>query len=135
MNEDGDDVRKDIIKRIGVEQSLYESLGHIVLSMRGCDLENWCEEMKDENQFPDELMIYALSQTYNRHTLIMLQNHYWTTLETAEPLSEGELFEACQVHLVYLSNGVFGELKPKPFASTAPHPITLENLALALQQV
>ena len=52
-----------------------------------------------------------------------------------EPLSESELFEACQVHLVYLGNGVFGELKPRPFASTAPHPITLENLSLALQKV
>ena len=48
-----------------MESSLYDSVGQIVLSMRGCDLENWCEEMQDENQFPDELMIYALSQTYN----------------------------------------------------------------------
>ena len=129
------DVRKDIIKHIGMEKSLYNSVGHIVLLMRGCDLDSWCEEMLNEYQFPDELMIYALSQTYNRHTLVMLQNHYWTTLETTEPLSKGELFKACHVHLVYFGNGVFGELKPKPFTSTVPHPITMEKLALALKQV
>ena len=134
-NEDGDEVRKDIVKRIGMEKSLYESIGHIVLAMRGCNLDTWCEEMLDDNQFPDELMIFAPSHTYNCHTLVMCQNRYWTTLETSEALNEIELFKACHVHLVYLGNGVFAELKAKPFKGSTPHPITMGKLPLAPQQV
>ena len=110
--ETGAEVRQDILNRIMMEKELYDSVGHIVLAMRGCDLETWCEEMSDENQFPDELLIYALSRTYNRHTLVMCNHWYWSTVESKEVLSEMELFDACHVHLIYLGNGVFGELKP-----------------------
>ena len=110
-SETGSEVRQDILNRIMMENELYDSVGHIVLAMRGCDLETRCEEMSDENQFPDELLIYALSRTYNRHTLVMCKHRYWSTVESKEVLSEMELFEACQVHLIYLGNGVFGELK------------------------
>ena len=73
--------------------------------------------MSNENQFLDELLIYALSRTYNRHTLVMCNHRYWSTVESREVLSEMELFDACHVHLIYLGNGVFGELKPRPFQS------------------
>ena len=110
-NETGVEVRQDILNRIKMEKELYASVGHLVLAMKGCDLDTWCEEMSDENQFPGELLIYALSRTYNRHTLVMCKHWYWSTVESNDVLNEMELFKACHVHLIYLGNGVFRELK------------------------
>ena len=134
-NETGVEVRRDILNRINMERELYASVGHIVLAMRGCDLDTWCEEMSDENQFPDELLIYTLSHTYNHHTLVMCKNQYWSTVESNDVLSEAELFKACHVHLIYLGNGVFGELKQRPFDSSTPHPSVAEHDAMALQKI
>ena len=58
-------VREDIIKCIKLESKLYTSVGQIILNMCGGNLPAWLEDMADPNQFPDELMIYALSRTYN----------------------------------------------------------------------
>ena len=84
-------VRADIIKRIKLEAKLYASVGQIVLNMRGCNLPAWIEDMSDPNQFPDELMIYVLSRTYNRHTMVILKDRNWSTVSSDNPISEHEL--------------------------------------------
>ena len=128
-------VRADIIKHIKLENKLYTSVGQIILNMRGGDLPAWLEHMADPNQFPDELMIYALSRTYNRHIMIILKDRNWSTVSSDNPVSEDELWSICHVHLAYLGNGVFAEVKIKPFEGPHKDPITMEALARALNKI
>ena len=128
-------VRSDIINRIKLEDKLYASVGQIILNMRGCELSAWLKDMADPNQFPDELMIYALSRTYNRHTMIILKDRNWSTVSSDNPISEDELWSICHVHLAYLGNSVFAEVKIKPFEGPHKDPITMEALARALNKI
>ena len=128
-------VRADIINHIKLEDKLYASVGQIILNMRSCDLPAWLEDMADLNQFPDELMIYALSRTYNRHTMIILKDQNWSTVSSDNPISDDKLWSICHVHLAYLGNGVFAEVKIKPFEGPHKDPITMEALARALNKI
>ena len=127
--------RSDIINRIKLENKLYASVGQIILNMRGCEISAWLEDMADLNQFPDELMIYTLSRTYNRHTMIILKDRNWSTVSSDNPISEDELWSICHVHLAYLGNGVFAKVKIKPFEGPHKDPITMEALARALNKI
>ena len=128
-------VREDILQRVEMEKSLYSLVGRVVLNMRGCDIDMWLEDMSDVTHFPDELMIYALSRTYNWHTLIVCKERNWSTIESNFPLEEEELLAATHVKLVYLGNSVFGELKSKPYSQEVSNLITTLQLATALSKI
>ena len=134
-SEDADSVQSGMIKIIQSEHELYTQVGRVVLNMRGCNLDTWLGEMSDVNCLPDELMLYALSRTYNRHTFVMCNDRNWSTLEVRRPMDESSAMQACHVHLVYLGNGTYGELKQKPFNSHALHPSTMEQTNFASMQI
>ena len=134
-SETGPSVREDMIKRIELERPLYDRVGSVVLSMRGCNIEEWMEDMSDHNHYPDELMLYALSRTYNRHSLVVCRERNWSTIESPSPMSERELLTNTHVHLVYLGNSVFGELKPKPYVQDLNDPVTEIQLTEAMNKV
>ena len=98
-----------------------------MLYLRGCDLDTWCDEMSDSNHSPDELMLFALSRTYNRHTMVLCKQHIWTTIYADPPLDAKTLLAACHIHLVYLGNGLYGELKKRPFPSNIDNPLLKEK--------
>ena len=56
-------------------------------------------------------------------------------MHTDEPISENDLLTNCHVHLVYLGNGVYGELKRKPYSQNLHNPITDEHLSEALMKI
>ena len=70
-SEDGWTVRKQMVTLVRRESKLYETVGRVVLNMHGCRIEDWLTELEDPINPPDELMLYALSRTYNRHTLVV----------------------------------------------------------------
>ena len=106
-----------MITRMKLEE-LYNKVGCTVLNLKGCDLDTWCDEMGDSNHLPDELMLFALSRTYNRHNMVLCKQHIWTTIY-ADPLLDMEtLLSACHIHLVYLGDRLYGELKKGPFLVT-----------------
>ena len=119
-NESARVIRKDIVQRVELENGLYASVGQIALGMRKLSIKDWCTEMLDRNHFPDETCIYALSRTFNRHTLVLCRTRYWTTLEATSPMTEDDLFSACNIHLIYLGCSLFGELKPKVVLHQSP---------------
>ena len=128
-------VRASIIKLIRAEYEFYASVGCVVLGIRGCNLDEWLEEMETPETIPDELMLYALSRAYNRHTLVFFKHRIWTTIEITEPMDEMALMSACNLHLVYDGEGVYGELKIKPFKGGVPDLINMEMLEMALSQI
>ena len=125
----------DLLHQVEMEKSLYLSVGRVLLNMRGCDIDMWLEDMSDVNHFPDELMIYALSRTYNQHVLIVCKECNWSTIESNVPLEEEELLVATHVKLIYLGSSVYSELKTKPYSQEVSNPITTLQLAAALSRI
>ena len=128
-------VHSVILNLIKSEYDLYNSVGGVTLSVRGCDLDTWLEEMNSSECVPDELMLYALSRAYNRHTAVICRDRIWTTVEITEMMTCEDLLNACHVHLVYVDSSVFAELKPLPPKSSVLKPITMEQLSYALMQI
>ena len=64
-----------------------------------------------------------------KHTLIHLQNgNLWTTINTVSS-DHDELLSKCEVHLAYVGNGLFCELKPRLLGTTAVSGTTMQNVS------
>ena len=57
---------------------------------------------------------------YKRHCLVFTSTKCWTTFEPEQPLSEDELFDECNIRLLYIEPGIFGELRMRPSMPPAP---------------
>ena len=66
--------------------------------------------MSKENKCGDEIALYILSQMYRKHAFIYTQMFWWTSLLYTWPVQEKDLVDRCEIVLVYLKPGVFGEL-------------------------
>ena len=75
--------------------------------------DSWLDTIND-GSCCDELAILALSAMYQRHTLVVTKNKFWSAIESAVPLSVLELMKHCTVRLLYMGNLGFGVLKWKP---------------------
>ena len=134
-DQDGWSVRNEMVERVKMEQPLYESVRRVVLNICRSTFEDLVSELEDPDNSPDELMLYCLSDTYNRHTLVVCKNRYWSTLEIEDAITEEELFNQCHVKLVYLGNGIFGELKRKPYSQNLNNPIMTEHETSNLMKI
>ena len=86
-------VRKNIIAWIKQEYSFYSTVGSEHLRKLKITLDDWLKLMASDNVFGDKLMVYALSQTYQCHTLIVTNTICWTTIGSDEPISDRRLLE------------------------------------------
>ena len=105
-------VRKNIIQHIIMDKEFYARVGSHHLKL---DVDSWIKLMSFDSVFADELMIFALSKIYNRHTIIFTSNACWTTIGTDAPIKGSRLLEICDIHLLYIGVHMFAELKHKPF--------------------
>ena len=80
------------------------------------NVQNWHECLdrhawiEDNRICCNELALLGLSAIYQRHTLVVTKNKYWSTIETNEPLSIIYLMKECTVRLLYIGNMKFGTL-------------------------
>ena len=133
--ESASQVREDILTRILMEKEFYAKVCRFILGVRGCDIESWVDEMRSHHMFGDEITLYALSRTYNRHSTVILKTRIWTTMASDTALDLGVMLDNSHVLLLYIGCGVFGELKRRPFDSNTPLPIMVEDLQTALKVV
>ena len=131
-SEDRWTVRKEMLERVRLEQDLYSTVGKTVLNMRGCNIDEWISELEDPDNPPDELMLYCLSHTYNRHTVVLCKDRFWNTFHLEELITKSTLFSSCHVHLVYLASGIFGQLRRKPYLQNLQNPLVEEHESMAL---
>ena len=107
-------LHKDMILCIIQEKSLYSNIGATHLKKLKLSIDEWLMLMASESVFADELMIFALSQTFQHHMVIFTHNACWTTIGTDQPIKGSRLLEICQVHLVYIGMHMYAELKRRP---------------------
>ena len=111
------EVRELLCNLIDVNDKFYRSVGFVVLDMHGTSYETRMESVGDETTYADELVLYSLCKLYDRHAMVYCNGHNWSTIDPINPMDAAELHEACSIQLVYLSPGIFGELKCCPFVT------------------
>ena len=84
------------------------------------NIDMWIKSMKNQSTFGDKLMLFALARTFQRHVVVYGRNRCWCTIGTDEPINGDRLLEVCQVHLVYIGENMYGELRRKLFATKKP---------------
>ena len=89
---------------------MLEGIFKVALSQRNTTLQTWLSNMADEHTPGDELALYILACMYRRHVYVFTQMFWWTTLLYTLPVTEKELMTRCDIKLVYIWDGVFGEL-------------------------
>ena len=104
-----------MISQISKEKPLYSNIGATHLKKLKLSINEWLMLMSSESVFADELMIFALSCTFQRHSVIFTHNACWTSIGTDQPITGNRLLEICQVHLIYIGVHMYAELKRRPF--------------------
>ena len=82
--------------------------------------------MADVHTPGDELTLYVLSRMYRRHAYVYTQMFWWTTLLYNLPVTEQELVSQCEIVLVYVKDGIFGELDK----IRSPAPTSAQRVAI-----
>ena len=90
---------------------LLENVCKIAMDQRKTTLRGWINEMAKEQTPGDEIALYILSRMYRKHAFVYTQMFWWTTLLYTWPVQEKEIMDKCEVVLVYMKPGAFGELQ------------------------
>ena len=109
-------VRATTIAEVKDNYDWYDKASYILNIIKGTDLDSWLNIMKYEGIHGDEITIHALSRIYQRHVVVYSKNRPWTTIKPDGTLNKENLWEMCDVHLLYLGQHVYAELKRKPFS-------------------
>ena len=83
----------------------------ITLRQWQTDLKTYLESLRDERNPSDEIAIYILANMYHRHVFIYTKDWWWTTVMYVMPIDERDVIVKCDIVLVYIRPGVYGEVK------------------------
>ena len=93
------------------KQTLQAKAGQY-LKLKKLKLDTWADGIKLGRR-ADILSVFALSALISKHTLIHLRNgNIWMTMETSN-MDHDKILKDCDIHLAYLGNGLFSEIKQK----------------------
>ena len=109
-----------VIIKIPKERPYWTHAGAVVCQMNFITFEEWEHMMQKDNCMCDELMIFMLSRMHYCHTMIYTANRVWCTIHNIDGMDNSEIHSKCDLHLVYLGNNTYGELKRKPMTPTLP---------------
>ena len=88
----------------------YQKVLFVVTQMKSTNVASWLEEQFLQEKRGDEWTVFCLSRLYNCHTMINNKKHSWCTIEEGGNL---DYKAACDTHLLYIGNNMYGELLPK----------------------
>ena len=94
--------------------------------MCGITCREWVIGACSQYYYGDELVLYALCRIFHRHAFIICNDRVWTTIKSDVPLTINELLDICDLKLVFLRPGIFGELKLKRKHGKLP-PLIVEH--------
>ena len=108
----GSDIRDTMIGWSYDNFHMLECAFNVALRYCNTTLRVWLNNMADEHTPGDEVTLYVLVHIYQQHVYIFTQMFWWTMLLYTVPVSGKELMAQCAIVLVYIRDGVFGELEP-----------------------
>ena len=119
-------VRANMIREVKSYKLWYERAAFILNIMKSDSIDSWLNIMKYEGIKGDEISLHTLAWIYNRHIVVHTKGRPWTTMKLDDTITESHLSEVCNVHLLYMDNYVFAELKRKPYSTPNPHSIVTD---------
>ena len=72
----------------------------IALHMAGIELLDWISEMHKSDTPGDEIMLFELCKSYNRHCMVYTHGNIWSTVATKTLIPEEQLSELCPIKTV-----------------------------------
>ena len=120
-----------ITKKCGAEDSNILKNAWIALHMQNKTAREWADDMFNRENPGDEIALYVLCKMYRRHCVVITSSKCWTTLEIDVSLPESILYDLCDIKLLYIEPGVFGELKLKPAMPPPPTNTVMTESATA----
>ena len=121
-NETSKQVRKNMIKFLGFnEKNGWKDCAilknsWIALVMHSMTNQEWATEMKKLDTPGDEITLYTLCKMYHHHCFVFTKAKSWCTIDTETGLDKEELLDKCDIVLMFIKPGVYGELKSRPYA-------------------
>ena len=113
-------LRKTAMTMLDEELEYWKHTGMVIMQMNFITFEEWHASMECKNCMCDELMIYILSRLHYWNTLIYTASRPWCTLLESESMDITKLHSKCDLHLVYLGNNTYGQLKCKSMMPAPP---------------
>ena len=109
-NQTGPEVRDTMIGWYYDNLRLLERVFKVALDQQKTTLRVWLDNMADVHTPGNELTLYILARMYRCHVYVYTQMFWWTTLLYTLPVTEQELLSQCEIILVYVKDGIYGEL-------------------------
>ena len=125
-SESGLQVQKNMLKFLGItkncgaDKSIILKNSWITLHMHDLTVQQWADAMFMKDTLGDEIALYVLCKMYHHHVAVVTSAKIWSTVECDTPMSDQELLSLCDLCLLYIELGVFGELKLRPAMPPAP---------------
>ena len=107
----------DLVKK---DREHWVHVTSIVLPLRPQSFDEWLTAMDNETTACDEFFLFTLSRMHYQHTVVYTMKRSWTTLCVYSHMGEEEIHAACDLHLIYLGQDVYGLLVP----TISPPPIS-----------
>ena len=107
----GSTVREEMIVWAYDNLCQLETCTGIALRQCNTTLRNYLEYIRDERNPGDEIAIYILANMYRRHVFIYTKDWWWTMVMYVMPIDEKEVIVKCDLVLVYIRPGIYGEVK------------------------
>ena len=126
-NETASDVRAGMVAVMRLDLNYYKKIRHVILGLKNINIMQWMDVMEKPTVAADELAIFILSKLYGKHTVIYNKSKPWSTLDPPYLMSETELHDNCQIHLVHIGKDSYGILRRKPFQEAAA-PVSLKSM-------
>ena len=109
--QNGSTVREEMIVWAYDNFRHLETCTSIALRQRNITLGTYLENIRDERNPGDEIAIYILANMYRRHVFIYTKEWWWTTVMFVMPIHEKDVIVKCDLVLVYIKPGIYGEVK------------------------
>ena len=114
------ETRQEMIKWIRDNMPEVKSYTSIAFRKAFMTVEDWLVTMTLNNVPGDELSIFCLSKMYLRHVIVYTKQFYWTTVAHDWADTEETVSRKCELELVYMGPGRFGEMIPVSNPTPAP---------------
>ena len=106
------DTRKAMIEWIKSNMPEVKQFTSIAFKRAFMTVEDWLVTMTLNSVPGDELAIYCLSKMYLRHIVVYTKKYYWTTVAHDWADTEEIVGRKCELELIYMGPGRFGEFIP-----------------------
>ena len=126
----------DMLNFVAENTAWYEWDANVLLKIHSMNLARWVATMTDCLNRGDKLAIYAMCDMLKWHVFVFTRTKPWNTVDSSiVTLTIPKLCIMCDVHLIYLGNNKYSEIKCKPeVLSPLPGLIPFKRELPSLQQ-